>query len=143
MEGDHGLWKNFLTHTNTYNFHLSFHSLSSRKHIQRQIERGGDPPEGALREMPIITVHLLSIPTQSEVTQKALSGLTSCSLESSSSFFCWLRLSVAVWVRRCLITLLSNKPIFRIYVQGGDVPARCHSKMQLVHMPMDTECSTP
>lgn len=83
--------------------------------------------------MPIITVHLLSIPTQSEAMQKALSVLTSCTLESSSSFFCWLQLSVVVWVRRRLITLpLSNEPIIHIHAWGGDVTGGCHTKKQCV-----------
>lgn len=64
--------------------------------------RSSDSTHG---EMPIITVHLLSIPTQSEVIQKALSELMSCTLESPSSFFCWLQLSVAVWAWSRLITV--------------------------------------
>lgn len=97
-------------------------------HTNTKWQRSSD---STLAEMPIITVHLLSIPTQSEVIQKALSELTSCTLESPSSFFCWLQLSVAVWARWRLITLsLSNEPIVHIYAWGGDVPGRCHSKMQ-------------
>lgn len=125
------------------------HSLSSlprsRKHTH-EYKMAEILRQQALAEMTIITVHLLSIPTQSEVIQKALSELTSCPLESPSSFFCWLQLSVTVWARCRLITPpVSNEPIFHVYPRRGDVSGRCHSKtgwtLNVIHFL--SECRTP
>lgn len=77
-------------------------------------------------------VQLLSIPTQSEVIQKDLSGLTSRTLHSSSCFFCWLRPSVAVWVWWCLVILLSNEPIFHVYARGWCSSRSVTASMQWV-----------
>lgn len=49
---------------------------------------------------------------------KALSKLTSCPLESPSSFFCWLQLSVAVWARCRLITLFSQMSLSSTFLLG-------------------------
>lgn len=69
----------------------------------------------------VITEHLLSIPTQSVVIQKALSELTSSTLESPSSFFHWLQLSVAMWAKWRLIALpLTNEHISYIYAFRDD-----------------------
>lgn len=88
-------------------------------HMNTKRQRSSDSTPGqALTEMTIITVHLLSIPTQSEVIQKALSELTSCPLESPSSFFYWLQLSVAVWARCRLITRLSQMSPSSTFILG-------------------------
>lgn len=138
----------FLTYTNTFTFSLQSLTLINT-HIKWQ--RCSD---STLAKMPIITVHLLRLPTQSDVTWKASSKLTSCTLKSPSSFLCWLLLSVAVWDIWCLITIpLSNQPISHICAWGGVVPSRGHSKMlcavqayigwmlNVVHFKL--ECHTP
>lgn len=132
IENDQPHWLYHFQHElqqHTYSLTCSHHSLTFlNTHTNIKWQRSSDIKRGqALAEMTIITVHLLSIPTQSEVMQKALSELTSCPLESSSSFFCWLQLSVDVWARCRLITLLSQmSPSSH---QRGDVPSRCHSRM--------------
>lgn len=100
----------FLTEGVRSCLHLSPSDFDLRKHSQicphaDKHTLASTQPKHTLAPMAVITEHLLSIPTQSEVMWKAFSELTSCTLQAPSSFFCWLQLSVAVWARCCLIAL--------------------------------------
>lgn len=126
-------------HSHIPSFSLQSLALTdTRMNTKRQ--RSSD---STLAEMPIITVHLLSIPTQSEVTQKALSELTSCPLESPSSFFCWLQLSVVVWARCRLITRLPQMSPSSTFMLGGvTYPEGVTAECCVVHIQrLNVKCS--
>lgn len=82
-------------------------------------------------------------------TTKTLSELTRCPRVPTFILY-WLRLSVAVWVKCCLITLFPqsqtmgsfgslNGPILHVYVQRNYVSGMCKSK--LPHDVMDAKAS--
>lgn len=124
----------FLTYANTLTSSPSLFTplaLANTQHEYKTAEILRQHTQtGTIAEMAVITVHLLSIPTQSEVIQKGL--IRADELPSRVPFFLLLliaAISVCVGARCRLITLLSQmSPSSPCYAGRGDVPGRCQRK---------------